>query len=156
MQGAPTVRGLEMSRRERRAHHADGRERELSARLHLLEHNASAVQLMISKLAFADGGQADLVAVIIDPRDEVGSELSVHLGVAGEAERLAGPNRIPTILASVGRLDAAAAFLETHPRVAAGLRSMPPSTHSPVIVIANGGMTLAFVPRIAMPTIGEA
>lgn len=131
------------------------RDRQLAERLHMLRHNESAVHLMLSKL-ITQNGPNDLVAVILDTRDEMGRDLADHLGVAGQAEEIAGPHRIPTIIGAVGRLDAARAFSETHPKIAAGLSVTPPPGHVPVIVIASGGITMAYVERISMPIAGEA
>lgn len=129
------------------------RDEQLADRLHLLHHNESAVQLMVAKLTTQDD---DLVAVIIDTRDEMGRELAEYLGVSGQAEKIAGPDRIPTIIGALPRLDAARAFSETHPKIAAGLSVRPPPGHVPVIVIASGGITLVYVKRISMPIAGEA
>lgn len=121
----------------------------------MLRHNSTAVQLMVTKLAIA-GGPDDIVAAIIDTRDELGRDLAEHMGVAREVARIAGPDRIPTILGVVARLDAVRALEETHPRVAAGLAIKPPPSQVPVVVIASGGITLVCLERVAMPTLGEA
>lgn len=110
------------------------------------------MHVMLAKL---DAGE-DLAVAIIDTRDEVGKLLAEHMRVVEEVERIAGSNRIPTIIGAVERRDAANAFGETHPKVSVGLSVRPPPSHVPVIVIASGGITLAYVERIAIPMIGEA
>ena len=135
--------------------------RNIQERLHLLTANEQLIALSVARTKL---DRDDLVVVVLDTQDPVARDLAKaivnrlgNLDFEREETRiLRQPDVVPTGIAVMPLAAARAGFELNHPRVADGLRAVPPQGRVRVVVVAAGGASLLHLPIVPLATEGSA